>query len=631
MNRILTTYSLAFVLGFLFIGVTSAQTASQKSYIISKSDFYTFDINKNDTPVITLNSEEKKWVGDKEDPVVQGNRIDYSDAFESVYDIEAYSITPENKKIKVRYIDTKDREIENIFYHDQKMKIYYFSDLKNGSETYSYYKKSYYNPHFLDPFYFKDDLECKEAKITLKVSSKIEIGYVLKGRETDKIQFTTQKEGDYTLYTWRLTDSQKVEYFDDGPKLSYYTPHLIFFIKSYVNSAGKQPVVGSVENLYHFYTQTIKDINKADESSLRAQTLELIKGLSSDLDKTKAIFDFVQSKVQYVAFEDGMGGFIPREAADVFQKKYGDCKDMANLLNQMLHVAGIESNIAWIGTRHNNYSYEEVPSPIVDNHMICIANIDKQNYFLDATGQYTIFPSFTPFIQGKQALLKIDDHQYKIIPVPIVASEANQNSGKIKINIDEDKLTGTAQFQMSGFLKTQFLASYKTSVEKDKMLKNYLSRFIVNLTANNFEVKNDDLSRNPVSVSCQFSVDKWIKKVENQLLFKPILFFPFSDSRIDTQIRKVPYMFDFNKSYNFEYEIAIPNGYKLDFKPDDYTMSNDLVKAKIKYKLQDRKIVVSQELELNKLLLETEDFDSWNTIIKSITKQYNQNIILVKE
>ncbi|WP_298221487.1 DUF3857 domain-containing protein [Flavobacterium sp.] len=608
---------------------TMAQVSKPKSYIISKSDYYTLDVKSN-APSVTLFSEERKWVGDKDNREVIGNRIDYSDSFEEVSDIEAYSLSPEKKKEKVRNIITEDREIENIFYHDQKFKYYYFSNLKEGSETYSSYKKQFRKPQFLDPFYFKDGLECKDAKITLKVANTIDIGYVLLGNDTEKVQFTTQKEGDFNIYSWQLTDSDKEEVFESAPSLSYYSPHLIYYIKNYRNDSGTQNVVGSVDNLYKFYYQTIKDINKTDQSSLKTQTQELIKGLTTELEKTKAIFDFVQTKVHYVAFEDGMGGYIPREAADVFQKKYGDCKDMANLLNEMLHVANIESYTAWIGTRQNNYTYEKVPTPIVDNHMIAVAKISGQYYFLDATGQYTLFPGFTPFIQGKQALLKIDEQNYKIVPVPVVDAVQNNTAGKIRFQIEGNKLTGKADFELTGFLKTQFIAYYKATAEKEDMLKSYLSRFIGSISTSNIEVKNDDLTQNPLQIQYQFGLEKWVKSVENELVFKPILFFPYADSRIDIEKRKAPITYDFKKAFNFEYEVLLPEGYQLSYKPDDFNFSNNMLKVNIKYTAAGNKILVSQKMELNTLLVEKDQFESWNTAIKSITKQYNQNIILTK-
>ncbi len=624
------SYRLPLLHLLFFIGLSvSAQSTKPKSYIISKEDYYTIDI-KDNKPFIELFSQERKWVGDKDDNMVRANRINYTDSFEQVSDIQAFSMSPEKKKEKVKNIFTEDVEVENIFFHDMKFKYYYFDNLKEGSETYSSFKKQFKSPQLLDNYYFKDFLDCKSSKIALKVANDVEIGYVLHGNDTEKIAFSSATEGNYTTYTWQMNDSEKEERFEDAPSNSYFSPHLIFYIKNYKSNEGVKNVLGSIDNLYKFYYETIKNINKTDQTELKKQTDLLVKGLTTDFDKTKAIFDYVQTKVNYVAFEDGMGGFIPREAADVLQKKYGDCKDMANLLNEMLTYAGIESHIAWIGTRHNNYTYEKVPTPIVDNHMIAVAKVNNEYIFLDATGQYTLFPGFTPFIQGKQALLKISETNHLIVPVPIIPAEKNNTTGKIKLQFEGNKLVGKANFELNGFVKSQFMGYYKSTSEKNEVLKEYFARFIQNISTSNQEVKNEDLTLNPLQINCDFAIEKWTKLVDNQLLFKPILFFPYSDSRIDTEKRKIPVEFDFKKSYNFQYEMQIPEGYHVEFKPDNFNYKTDLVQATIDYVVKDNTLVVNQNMSVNTLLLEKTNFDAWNTAIKNITKQYNQNVILTK-
>lgn len=616
---------------FLIVFSVNAQSTKQKSYIAEKRDSYEITV-KNNIPLIVLSSAEKKWVGDKDDKSVLVNRINYMDSFERVFDIEAYSISPSNKKQKIGYIGTENREIGDVFVHDIKFKYYSFQNLEEGSQTYSFYKKEFKKPQFLESYYFKDYLECKSSKVVLKVSKGVEIGYIIQGNSANEnIEFTKETEGDFTVYSWQMLNIEKEEKESDSPSFSYFSPHLIFYIKNYKTSSGTQNVVGSVDNLYHFYAETIKNINKEDQTQVKDKTIELTNGLTDDSAKAKAIFNYVQSKINYVAFEDGMGGFIPREAASVLQKKYGDCKDMANLLNEMLYYAGIKSNIAWIGTRHNNYTYENVPSPIVDNHMITVAKIDNQDIFLDATGHYTSFPNVTPFIQGKEALVKIDDEKYRIIKVPVITSDKNKTTGKLKIKLDQNTLTGEADFKLNGFVKTHFVSIYKSAPDKDKMLKEYLSRFIQNIKTSNIDIKNDDVSQNSLQILYQFELDKWIKKTDNQLLFKPILFFPYSDARINIEKRKIPVENDFKKSYDFEYEFAIPEGYTVDYLPDNFNFSNDFFTADITYKKSNNTIIINQKMEMNTLLIEKNNFETWNTAIKNITKQYNQNIILVKK
>jgi hypothetical protein len=613
-----------------FSSLIKGQDFKPKSYLIYKQDYYDIAVKDNHISIL-LSSEEKKWVGDKNHFLVDRKKISYTNSFEEISDIIAYSISADNKKEPVNYIGTADVEIEDIFYHDLKYKYFYFPNLNEGSQTFLSYKKKFYKPQFLQSFFFKDDLDCKSSKITIRTSNDVEIGYVLQGKETEKIEFTSTKETNFTTYTWQLLNSEKEESEEFSPNVSYYSPHLIFYIKSYKNSSGVQKILGSIDDLYAFYYETTKNINKEDQSELKSKTKELTNGLTTDFEKTKAIFDFVQSKINYVAFENGMGGYIPREATDVLQKKYGDCKDMANLLSQMLQSANIEANIAWIGTRQNNYTYNNVPTPIADNHMITIAKINHDYFFLDATSQFTLFPDFTPFIQGKEALLKIDEKNYKIISIPIVPAEKNKTKGKIQFTITENNLIGKVSLELTGYVKSQFNKQYKTSIDKSEILKEYTTNYIQNINTSDIKIKNDDLSQNPLEIKYQFQLEKWTKLLDNQLIFKPILFFPYSNARIDLEKRKTPIENDFQKSFDFEYEIKIPEGYKVTFIPENFVHLDELFQTTINYKTIDNTILIIQKTEIKALLLEKNNFELWNNSIKNITKQYKQNIILTRK
>ena len=62
------------------------------------------------------------------------------------------------------------------------------------------------------------------------------------------------------------------------------------------------------------------------------------------------MFYWVQDNIRYIAFENGIMGFKPDAAQNVLNKKYGDCKGKANLLKEMLKLAGYDARLTWIGT-----------------------------------------------------------------------------------------------------------------------------------------------------------------------------------------------------------------------------------------------------------------------------------------
>ena len=125
--------------------------------------------------------------------------------------------------------------------------------------------------------------------------------------------------------------------------------------------------------------------------------------------KARNIYKWVQQNIKYVAFENGMEGFIPREANLVCSRRYGDCKDMASIMTAMLQHAGVTAYFVWIGTRSLPYEYSQVPLPIADNHMISAIKLDTSFIFLDGTDSHCVFGTPPEHIQGKDALIAITE------------------------------------------------------------------------------------------------------------------------------------------------------------------------------------------------------------------------------
>lgn len=61
------------------------------------------------------------------------------------------------------------------------------------------------------------------------------------------------------------------------------------------------------------------------------------------LDKMKALAQFMQRDIRYVAIKLGIGGVQPHPASEVLAHRYGDCKDKATLMSAMLQEIGVDS------------------------------------------------------------------------------------------------------------------------------------------------------------------------------------------------------------------------------------------------------------------------------------------------
>ena len=106
---------------------------------------------------------------------------------------------------------------------------------------------------------------------------------------------------------------------------------------------------------------------------------------------------------------------------------------------------------------------------------------------------------------------------------------------------------------------------------------------------------------------------------------------PFKEYIIDVKERKLSIENDNVFTNEFTYVYEIPDNYQLDFIPENSNKENEILSFDISYKKDKKSLIVSQKIALKKLVIETTDFDNWNSLVTELNSQYNQSIILIKK
>ena len=130
---------------------------------------------------------------------------------------------------------------------------------------------------------------------------------------------------------------------------------------------------------------------------------ELTRGLALDLDRIKALYDFVAFRIHYIGLSFGIGRYRPHPAEEVLANGYGDCKDKHTLLESLLKASGLEAWPALI--RAGGDIRPEVPSPGQFDHVITVVPLKGGRLWLDATPEVGPFGFLTMNLRGKPALV----------------------------------------------------------------------------------------------------------------------------------------------------------------------------------------------------------------------------------
>jgi len=136
---------------------------------------------------------------------------------------------------------------------------------------------------------------------------------------------------------------------------------------------------------------------------VQAKATALTKGLTSDEDKIRAIFNDVALHIHYVGLEFGIGRYQPHPADDVLSNEYGDCKDKHTLLAAELKAVGIDSWPVLISSSRE--IDPDTPSPAQFNHVITVVPSGGKLLWMDSTEEVAPMGNLMITLRDKQALV----------------------------------------------------------------------------------------------------------------------------------------------------------------------------------------------------------------------------------
>ncbi|WP_254712723.1 transglutaminase family protein [Polaribacter sp. R2A056_3_33] len=562
------------------------------------------------------------------------NTLNFS-AFFELKNIEASSFSYDNNEYVENKVDkfTEKDELNQSFHDDSTLLNFVYPNLKKGSKSRLKYSQEIKNPRFLTPFYFGDYFPVEQNKVTIIADENVTLEFKEFNISDAQITFSKEKKGGKDIYSWTINNQPKYEFESNTPSYKTILPHIVPIITSYKIKNKHKRLLGEVADLYNWYYSMVKNVNtEAPSAELVALVSKITADKKTDLEKVKAIYYWTQQNIKYIAFEYALGGFIPRESNDVFRKKYGDCKDNSSILYRMLEIAGVKGNLTWIGTRSIPYTYKEVPTPVVDNHMILSYENDGKTYYLDATGRYIKFGMPTSFIQGKEALVGYGK-DFKIKTVPIIAAKENAIIDVTNIKIENGRVIGASEITISGYPKIDIFHTLESGNSETKLKKFYKSIFGKGnntFQINNFKEKNKYHYDNDFIVDYDFEIKNYAKNLGDEIYINLNLNKEISSYKTDKN-RENAIEYEYQKQYNYTTKLEIPKGYKVDYLPESLTVSNDLLVSKITYQVKGNEVIYNHEIELNFLVLSTEQQKEVNKEIQKIERNYKEIVVLKKE
>lgn len=642
MNCLKSLNKIIVLAGFL-LSLNAFSQGNLQEYKSTWPDYNEVILNDNTTYDISVVDKTLKIIQDNynESMILTDNGINnnsesftYSELIKLI-DFDAQTIINDKgkeRKIKVTQSNEKESRDDAIFYNGVKERQLIFPNLEAGAKKVYQYKREYVDYHLLHKFIFGNSFPILNSTLEIKTDKDVNIGYKIFNDPTNSIEFSKTEKKGKLVYKWTLKNIKPLKFESYSPGFLHIVPHIDIYIKDYTVGNNKVEVLENVDKLFKYYQNFVKDLNKEEDKELKEITEDVIANAKTEEEKVKKIFYWVKDNIKYVAFENGYEGFKPREGSLVCNRKFGDCKDMASIITSMANYAGVKNvYLTWIGTREIPYSYNELATPAVDNHMIATYKKGNDYIFLDATDKETRYGIPTAFIQGKEALIN-ENNSYKIVEVPVVAAEINAVTDHVKFKIENEKLVGNGSLVFKGYNRSNLLSRLGDAANKKRF--EYIKSIVIKgnnkfklLEYTEENIKDRD---QPYLINYKFDIDSYIIKIDKDIYVNLNVDTNF-DKLIIEKNRVSKFELDFLTASQGTYELEIPQNYSVKYLPKDLIMDNALLSASFKYEKTDNKVIYVARIDQKKILLDKNDFELWNESIKKIKANYGETIIITQK
>ncbi|MGI4789062.1 MAG: DUF3857 domain-containing transglutaminase family protein [Janthinobacterium lividum] len=292
--------------------------------------------------------------------------------------------------------------------------------------------KAFLPNQYSETWTFRDGVDpVKFSKMTLTAPASMKINTLPQNASDMTATVTPSADGKRKTYIWKMSDLSTIIPEPEMPPAYTFIPSV------------EISTIPSWQVISHWY-QGLAAGQMEVSPEIKETVKTLTAGKTTDTDKARAIYYWVEGQTRYVALELGLSAFQPHPAADVCRNRYGDCKDMATLLLTMLHEAGVKT--AWpvlLGAESQAPVQSYLAAPTFFNHAIVRADIDGKPYWFDSTAAMCPFGQIPGGDRGVNAFV-IRDGGGAFETIPLGSPEDNSETTTTKALLSAD---GSAECQ----------------------------------------------------------------------------------------------------------------------------------------------------------------------------------------
>ena len=384
-------------------------------------------------------------------------------------------------------------------------------------------------------------------------------------------------------------------------------------------------------------------------SQITQQVATLTAAAQTPLEKAKALAQFVQRDIRYVAIELGIGGWQPHSASEVFAHRYGDCKDKATLLSSMLSQVGIESFYVVINSERGSVTPQatanvgdfnhvvlaiQLPASVSDPSLVATIQHPRLGSLLyfDPTNELTPFGEIGGYLQANYGLL-VTPEGGELVELPRQPSAMNsiQRTGKLTLSplgtltgeVSETRLGDRARSER------RRLRSVTKSADQIKPIEDLLAGSLSLFSITHASIENLTRTDQPFGFHYSFEARDYATNAGGLLLVRPRVLGVKSSGLLETkEARQFPIEFEGPSRDTDTFEIAIPPGYVVDDLPPAVDADYPFASYHAKTEVNGNFIHYSRTFEVKELSVPVNRADDLKKFYRIIASDERNTVVL---
>ncbi|MCT4604372.1 MAG: DUF3857 domain-containing transglutaminase family protein [Marinifilum sp.] len=539
----------------------------------------------------------------------------------SIYDTNGYLI----EKVKSSRINDYSASGENLF-TDSRFK-HYEPIQKNYPYTvvysYSLSANEYFNIGNWHP-YKGSRCAVSESIFTIVTDNPNIFKYKLYNSSLEPV--ITEDKGK-SIYMWKVTNLKAYKPESYASPNSYKGPYL----KCAPTKFQYDKINGSTyswNELAKWFSKLNNGRDELDENT-KAEIREMVKDCSSNLEKVKTLYEYLQNKTRYVSIQVGIGGQQPFPAQYVQDKSYGDCKALSNYMKALLKIIGLPSYYTLIYAGDKTSELDTSFVTTFANHAILMVPLKQDTIWLECTSKFSACGFLGSFTDDRTALA-ISENGGQLVRTPSykISDNIQNKNGNIIINPD-----GTAKAiitQECRGVQYSNISSLTHVGPEDQKKKLYKDIDLPDFKINNHEVSKE-LTRVPSAVlKLDLNIRNYASKSGDRL------FVPLNLITRNTSVpkkgkeRKTDIYFKRGYCDTDTIQFILPEDYEMESIPEKKVIESDFGNYMSEAIKDGNKVTYIRKVVYKKFEFPAERYDDLRNYKKAVVRADKAKIVLKK-